>query len=260
MTVYDVVHGESPLVVSVPHAGTLLPDTLGASLQDTAQPLPDTDWFVDQLYGFAKALGASLLVARYSRYAIDLNRPEDDAALYPGRAGSGLVPEADFAGRPLWTTALAPEDRTHRIEAFWRPYHAALDALLEKKRLQHGHAVLWDAHSIRARVPRLFEGRLPDLNLGTNGGRSCAPSLQAAVEARLAAHPWTWVSNGRFRGGHITRSRGRPETGVHALQMEIAQEAYMVEDPPTWDPDRAAPMQTTLRDLLVCVRDWRPHA
>lgn len=260
MTVYDVVYGNSPLVVSVPHAGTELPEALANGLHDGVSGLPDTDWFVDRLYAFAEGLGASLIVARLSRYAIDLNRPEDDAALYPGRAGSGLVPETDFFGSPLWKTPLTPAGRAHRIDAYWRPYHSALDSLLSETKARHGHAVLWDAHSIRAQVPRLFEGRLPDLNLGTNSGRSCAPDLQARIETQLAAQPWTWVSNGRFRGGHITREKGRPDDGVHALQMEIAQEAYMIEDPPTWDPTRAAPMQATLHDLLVCARDWRPHA
>lgn len=260
MHTFTLAQGSSPLLVSVPHAGTSLPGDLRARLAPHAQGLPDTDWYVDRLYGMAQALGATVLVARLSRYAVDLNRPDDDAELYPGQPGSGLIPEADFLGRPLWTTPVTAAERAQRVAAWWRPYHDTLDRELARLRHTHGHAVLWDAHSIKARVPRLFEGRLPDLNLGTYGGRSCAPSLQGALEDRLAAHPWSWVSNGRFQGGHITRSKGRPSGGVHAVQLEIAQEAYMQEQPPVWDDQVAEPMMDTVADLLSVARDWRPDA
>ena len=257
---YTFVAGDSPLVVSVPHAGVGLTDAAAARLTDAARPLPDTDWFVDRLYAFAAELGASVLVAWASRMVVDLNRPADDAPLYPGQAGTGLVPETLFDGRPAWTAPLSDADRARRVEESWRPYHQRLRATLDAARAQHGHVVLWDAHSIPGRVPRLFDGRLPDLNLGTFGGRSCAAPLQSELERILQDQPRTWVSNGRFKGGWITRGYGDPGAGVHAVQLEIAQQAYMQEQPPVWDPVRAAALQPTLRRLLTAARDWRPHA
>lgn len=252
--------GSSPLLISVPHAGVFVPDDVVSALRPAAALLPDTDWFVDRLYAFAAELGASVLVARASRMVVDLNRPADDAPLYPGQAGTGLVPETLFDGTTAWHDPISAADRDRRVRDWWRPYHDRLRATLDQIKQRHGHAVLWDAHSIRGRVPRLFDGRLPDLNLGTYGGRSCAPSLQAAVEAELDHGGHTWVSNGRFRGGHITRHYGDPANGVHAVQLEIAQEAYMVEEPPTWDGARASALQPTLVRMLTAARDWRPDA
>lgn len=252
--------GDSPLVVSVPHAGTFVPEGLADGLTDAARPLPDTDWFVDRLYAFAASLGATVVVAHASRMVVDLNRPADDTPLYPGRAGTGLVPEALFDGRPVWRQPVSAADRARRVADWWRPYHDHLRATLGQVRERFGHAVLWDAHSIRGRVPRLFEGQLPIYNLGTFGGRSCAPSLQARLEGVLADQPAPWVSNGRFQGGFITRGYGAPAEGVHAVQLELVQSAYMVEDPPTWDPARAGATRPVLLRLLTAARDWRPDA
>jgi len=258
MQPYSFVAGDSPLVVSVPHAGVGLSDEAEARLSAAARPLPDTDWFVDRLYAFAAELGASVLVAWASRMVVDLNRPADDAPLYPGQAGTGLVPETLFDGRAAWTAPLSGPDRTRRVTDYYLPYHDRLRATLDAVRARHGHVVLWDAHSIPGRVPRLFDGRLPDLNLGTFGGRSCAPGLQSTLEQILGDQDRSWVSNGRFKGGWITRGYGDPAAGVHAVQLEIAQEAYMRAHPPAWDPGRAAGLQPTLRRLLTAARDWRP--
>jgi N-formylglutamate deformylase len=255
---FTLVPGEGPLLISVPHAGVELPPALAAALTPAAAGLPDTDWHVDRLMGFAQELGAGLLVARAARMVIDLNRPEDDAPLYPGQAGTGLVPTELFDGRPAWTAP--PAHRAAALEQIWRPYHAALRAELSRLRARHGHAVLWDAHSIRARVPRLFEGTLPTLNLGTNSGQSCAPSLREGLLACLSASPFTAVADGRFKGGHITRALGRPAEGVHAVQLEIAQHAYLDEgaSPPPWDPARAALLQATLAEAVGLALRWRP--
>jgi N-formylglutamate deformylase len=256
---FTFVPGEGPLLISVPHAGVELPAGLARALSPAAAALPDTDWHVHHLMRFAQDLGAGLIVARASRMVIDLNRPDDDAPLYPGQAGTGLVPTELFDGRPAWSTP--PAHRAAALEAVWRPYHAALAAELRRLRARHGHAVLWDAHSIRSRVPRLFDGALPTLNLGTNSGQSCAPSLRAALIEVLEASPFTAVADGRFKGGHITRRYGQPADGVHAVQLEIAQHAYLDEAapaPPPWDPARAALLQATLAEAVGAALRWRP--
>jgi N-formylglutamate deformylase len=251
---YTLHLGELPLLVSVPHAGTWLPPELQARLTAAGQTLPDTDWHVDQLYGFVPALGASLLVAHPSRYVVDLNRPADDTPLYPGQAGTGLVPTETFGGAPLWTVPPSAEERRARVERWWAPYHAALHDTLERIRKRHGYAILWDGHSIRGTVPRLFEGRLPDLNLGTDSGRSASPVLERAAAAALAEGPWSTVSNGRFKGGHITRHCGAPAQGIHALQLEMAWSVYLDEEAPErWDAARAAPVQAHLQRVLEAV-------
>lgn len=263
MDVYRFSEGDSPLLVSVPHAGTQVPAGIAARFTPEAEPLADTDWHVDRLYDFAPDLGCSMLVANCSRYVVDVNRPPDDESLYPGQATTGLVPVDTFDGAPIYGDGDAPDaaETAERLEAYWRPYHDKLRAELDRIRARHGFAVLWDAHSIRSHVPRLFEGRLPDLNFGTNSGASCAESLIAAVMDELGegAGDFTHVRDARFRGGYITRNYGRPADGVHALQLEIAQAAYMDERPPfPYDADMAAPLRALLQALVTRARDWRP--
>lgn len=255
--------GTTPLLVSVPHAGTEVTPEVAARLTPAARALPDTDWFVDRLYRAAVDLGAGLLVARVSRYLVDVNRPPDDAPLYDRSATrlvTGLVPTQDFDGRPLYRDEAAPQstEAVERIESFWRPYHQRLEAELNRIRERHGHAVLLDAHSIRHAVPLLFEGELPDLNLGTDDGRSVAPDLRDAAAEILRDSPFSMVVDGRFKGGYITRHYGRPAEGVHALQLEIAQRAYMNENPPCWNPARAGRLQPVLHRLIERLVEWRP--
>jgi N-formylglutamate deformylase len=245
-----VVPGDTALIISVPHAGTAIPEELAARLTPLALTLPDTDWHVAELYDFAPALGATLLIAQYSRYLIDLNRPPDDAALYSAAPKTGLCPTASFAGEPLYLAGDAALDATEiaqRREQYWQPYHDALHTLLAQTRERFGYALLLDAHSIRSEVPRLFEGRLPDINVGTNQGSACTPALTEALRARLSGQTrWSRVFDGRFTGGYITRYYGRPAFGVHAVQIELAQSAYMDETGTGYEPVRAAP----LRDML----------
>lgn len=246
--------GTAPLLVSMPHTGTHVPADLAARLTREARILPDTDWHLERLYDFLDALGASVLVATHSRYAVDLNRPPDNASLYPGQDTTGLVPLDTFARAPVYRDGAAPDaaEVAQRVERYWRPYHAQLGRELDRLRAAHGYALLWDAHSIASRVPRFFDGRLPDFNLGTAGGRSCAPGVigpVAAVAQRAAGY--TAVVNGRFKGGYITRRFGQPNTGVHAIQLELAEIAYMDEAPPfTFDPARAARLRPVLRAML----------
>lgn len=260
--VFDLHAGDSPLVISVPHAGTALPPSLAGEFSSTGLAVPDTDWHVPLLYGFATALGATMIAARYSRYLVDLNRPADDAALYAGAPSTGLCPALAFDGTPLYidarTTLPAAEIATRRAQ-WWQPYHDALAAQLARVRAAHGHVVLLDAHSIHSRVPRLFDGLLPDLNIGTYDGRSCAPGLRESLAALAQRETrWTHVVDGRFKGGHITRHYGQPQSGVHAVQLELSQSAYMDESGVDWDPTRAAPLHATLKRIVETLIAFKP--
>jgi len=256
MDTYHLHRGTAPLLVSLPHDGTALPDGLAGRLTDSARRLPDTDWHVSRLYGFARELGASILVPRHSRYVVDLNRPPDDASLYPGQNTTGLCPVVQFSGEPVYRDGAAPDaaEVTARVDAYWRPYHDALAAELARIRDAHGRAVLWEGHSIRGTLPFLFEGALPDLNLGTAGGASCSPALRQRLAAVLAGQDgYSHVVDGRFKGGYITRHYGAPEAGVDAVQLELAQRTYMDEDSFDYLPERAARLQPLLRALLQAV-------
>ena len=253
MEVFTLHRGSAPLLVSLPHDGIALPEELANRLTPEARGVPDTDWFVSRLYDFAKRLGASLLVPVNSRYVIDLNRPPDDQSLYPGRNTTGLCPVQRFTGEPVYLPGQEPaaDEVAARVESYWRPYHEALAGELARLRAAHGRALLWEGHSIRSTVPFLFEGRLPDFNLGTVAGASCAPARQARIEAVLSAQgDYTWVANGRFKGGYITRHYGRPTEGVDAVQLELAQSTYMDEATGRYQPERSAKVQATLADLL----------
>ena len=256
-TLYSLHRGTVPLLVSFPHAGTQIPDALAARMTPEALQLADVDWHLPQLYAFTKGMGASLLSARYARHVIDLNRPPEGTSLYPGQDVTGLLPLDTFRKEPLYLLGQAPvaAEAEERRERYWQPYHDALRAELERLRAAHGSVVLWDAHSIASRLPRFFDGKLPDMNLGTADGRSCAPHLQAAVEAVLQQQSaFTHVSNGRFKGGHITRHYGAPKYGVHALQLEMCQSTYMDETAPfAYRPDLAAQVQPLLKGLLEAV-------
>jgi N-formylglutamate deformylase len=250
---FELHQGDAPLLVSLPHDGREIPPDIAARIPTSARRAPDTDWHVARLYAFARDLGASLLVPRYSRYVVDLNRPPDDVSLYPGQNTTGLCPIVQFSGEPVYRDGYEPDaaEIAARVDAYWRPYHAALQAEIARIRSVHGRVVLWEGHSIRGEVPFLFEGRLPDLNLGTAAGASCSPALQARLEAVLAAQSrYDWVANGRFKGGHITRHYGAPSDGVDAVQLEISQRIYMDEASFAWDEALASDTQRTLRELL----------
>jgi N-formylglutamate deformylase len=254
--------GRAPLVVSVPHAGTAIPPDQQGRYTACALQVEDTDWFLDRLYGFVVHLGASLIVPRYSRYLIDLNRPSENTPMYAGRNNTELCPTRHFSGEPIYREGQAPDaaEIGRRMAAYWRPYHDALQAELARIRATHGHAVLFDAHSIKSELPWLFEGTLPHMNLGTAGGTSCAPALRAALTAVLAAQPrYGYVVDGRFQGGHITRHYGRPFAGVHAVQLEVCWRAYIDESPPIrWHDARAAEVTPVLRELVRAMLDWTP--
>ncbi|MCJ2183004.1 N-formylglutamate deformylase [Novosphingobium sp. 1949] len=263
----DIHRGEAPLVVAFPHTGTDLADVEGAFVSPWLARR-DADWWVDDLYGFARELGATTVRTRVSRSVIDVNRDPSGASLYPGQATTELCPTMTFDGAPLYSGAVPDAAEIERRRSRWfDPYHAALDAELTRLRDAHGTVVLYDAHSIRSHIPRLFEGELPVFNLGTNAGTTCAPALEAEIAALCAASGLPHVVNGRFKGGWTTRHYGRPAEGFHAVQMEIAIRAYLdepeVPDEANWPTpftrERAADLTVHLTAILkACLAFARP--
>ncbi len=253
MKPFEFTQGTLPLLFSAPHAGTALTPEVEQGLSDAARGLPDTDWHIPQLYDFLRDSGASLLVANYSRFVIDLNRPPDNEALYT-TATTGLFPETLFDGTPTFKPGLTPGEaqRQRYLEQIWTPYHQQIQQELARIKQKFGYALLFDAHSIASVIPRLFDGKLPDLNLGTNGGLSCSPAITKGLSDVCAAQSeFSWVINGRFKGGYITRAYGKPEEDQHAVQLELAQCNYMDESPPFgWRGDKAAKLQPLLKKII----------
>lgn len=252
------------MLVSIPHAGTGLPPGLQDRFSEEAKSLPDTDWFVDRLYAFARELGASLLTAKAARLVVDLNRPSDDQPLYSAsqtRLMTGVLPMQCFSGAAVYRDGEEPDaaDTAGRLKLYWQPYHDLLWDSLQRTLQQHGHAIVLDAHSIRAEVPLLFDGVLPDLNLGSNAGTSAHASLLNSAINCLQGSDYTLVVDGRFKGGYITRHYGQPDLQTHALQLEIAQRIYMQESPPQWDEPRAQKLQSHLQNLLQNLIEWTPQ-
>ena len=253
-----ITRGDAPLIVSIPHAGTLIPgDITGLVSLDLARR--DADHHVDRLYGFAADLGATIVHSRVSRTVIDLNRDPSGQSLYPGQATTGLCPVTTFDGEPLYAAGAEPDaaEIARRRTAYFDPYHAALAEQIARLRARHPAVVLYDTHSIRSHVPRLFEGELPQFNIGSYDGVSCAAALSDAIAANCAGE--THVVNGRFKGGWITRHYGDPARGIHAVQMELAIRGYADEAgpwPPHWDPEHAAPLQTKLQAILNTCLDF----
>lgn len=246
--------GDTPLLISVPHDGWQLPTAIVQYMSDAGRRIADTDWYVSDVYEFAKTLGASMIVARNSRYVVDLNRPADDAKLYPGQLATGLCPLQTFAGEDIYLEAI-DIDVDDRVRQYWRPYHQKLAATLDELRALHGYALLWDAHSIASQVPRLFDGELPVLNVGTWDGKSCGAEPAAAVFAAAEASDYSATLNGRFKGGYITRHYGDPANNTHAVQLELAQRAYMDEGTLELDRGRAAALRDTLEAMLTAYLD-----
>ncbi len=250
--VFDFREGSSPLLVSIPHDGrTLLPGQ-AECMTDAGRALPDTDWHVRELYSFVEDLGASVIAANYSRYVIDLNRPPSDASLYENQLATGLCPRQTFAGQDIYLDreSVSSREQETRVQAYWQPYHDRIFETLNQLKDQFGYALLWDAHSIAGEVPLLFDGVLPDLNIGTNGGASCATEIAAAVAAAAQASPYSSVTNGRFRGGHITRNYGAPVDGIHAIQLELTQQNYIDQKTLSYDAERAVGLVDTIKSML----------
>ena len=248
-----VTHGDSPVILGMPHGGTGLDAETAARLDDNGLALADTDWHIDRLYADLLP-GVTTVRATFHRYVIDANRAPSGESLYPGQNTTGLCPLTDFDGRPLYQPGKEPDQAeiARRDAAYHRPYHAALAAEIARVKALHGIAILYDCHSIRSVIPFLFDGTLPDFNIGTDNGKTCASAIEKSVtEIAGSATGFSSIVNGRFRGGWTTRHYGRPPEGVHAIQMELAQKTYMRESPP-WDyaPEAADRIRPHLKTIL----------
>lgn len=240
---FHIKRGNSPLLISIPHLGTEIPEELRNSYSQEAWDLPDTDWHLDRLYSFASRLDATIMWPRYSRYVIDLNRPATGESLYPGMVTTTLCPLETFRGESLYKPGMEPDEVEvdRRVSIYWRPYHDALKEELARLRASHSNVLLWEAHSIASMLPRLFDGKLPDLNYGTSDGESCGENVIAGALRAVRDRNVSWVLNGRFKGGFITRKYGSPKDGIHAIQLELCQSTYMEEFSPfEWRADLAA--------------------
>lgn len=260
MRSFDFVAGDLPLLVSMPHVGTDIPTEIAARMTPSALQTQDTDWHLPLVYDFLKPMGVSVLTAHWSRYVVDLNRPACDTNLYPGKDTTGLIPTDTFDKDPIYLPGEEPQaaEVAQRLEKYWQPYHAALRAELDRLRQIHPVVVLWDAHSIASVVPRFFAGRLPDLNLGSVDGKSCANDmLEMVAQTVRSQSQFSLAVNERFKGGHITRHYGQPAQGVHAIQLEMCWCAYMNETPPfDYRPDLARQVQPLLRQMIQAVLGW----
>ncbi|MDP2259331.1 MAG: N-formylglutamate deformylase [Caulobacter sp.] len=255
MTDVHITRGASPLIVSFPHVGTDVPDDIAARMTPAALRLDDTDFAQPALYDFTGELEATTVTARWSRLVIDVNRPPDNTPLYPGQWGAGLVPTETFLGEPVYLGS--PPDAAEiaaRRDRYWRPYHDALKAAIEAAIEAHGFALLWDAHSISAVVPRLFEGTLPDLNMGTAEGAACGADARAAAFGVCRASGFSAVLDGRFKGGFITRTYGAPAKGAHAIQMELAKSTHLGPDNRI-DEARAGRLRPVLESAMEAALD-----
>ena len=255
MQPYDFHPGTTPLLISIPHAGTLLPEDIAKRLTAVGRDLPDTDWYVDRLYEFAREMGASIIKANYSRYVVDLNRAPDSQSLYVGESTSPVCALRTFSNQEIYLSGKQPASAevATRIERYWRPYHERIDSELAKLVAEHGKALLWDAHSVASEVPELFTGVLPEFNLGTRDGQSCPPRLaNKLLDVVTRDGKYGAVLNGRFKGGYITLHYGRPAEHRYAVQLELAQRAYMQEQPRGgWVPAVAQSTQQLIAQLLA---------
>lgn len=266
-----VQRGEAPLLLSMPHTGTDIPPALEKRLSSSWLARKDTDWWIERLYDFAPGLGATVVRTGISRTTIDPNRDPSGVSLYPGQNTTELCPTTTFDGEALYAAGDTPdaEEIAARRREFFAPYHGAIATQLQRLRARHPRVVLYDCHSIRSRVPRLFEGTLPNFNIGTNSGASCDPALTRAVEVACDAPAYSRITNGRFKGGYTTRHYGAPGSGVHALQMELACRGYLREPegpldaanwPREYQEDFAAPLQAVLRKVLEACLAFAGHA
>ncbi len=252
MKAFTLIHGQSPLILSMPHPGTHVPDDVMDQMNEAGRNLPDTDWHMRELYGFAGRFKPSIIESHFSRYVIDLNRDPSGQSLYPGQSTTELVPTTTFGGTPIWTTAPDLAEVIRRRNAYFEPYHQALRGEIERVKARHGYALVYDCHSIASAIPRLFDGELPILNLGTNNVNSCAPAIHASAERAMHESGLSCVANGRFKGGWITRHYGRPHDGVHAIQMEVAMRGYLEAESPPWrfSSEVAGRLQDALAQII----------
>ncbi len=257
---YTLHKGKIPLLISMPHNGEEIPADIKAMMTASGLAVKDTDWYMDRLYDFARELGAYILIPRYSRFVIDLNRDPAGINLYPGENTTELCPTTSFDSQPLYLAGQLPdgEENQRRVALYWQPYHQAIVDTLAELKQQFGKAVLLEAHSIASVVPRFFAGQLPDFNFGTNNGSSCATGLINAVAA-LDYGPYSKVINGRFKGGYITRAYADVDNNIHTLQLELSQATYLNEDTLSYNADKAQQVKPKLQQLVQAMIEFALH-
>jgi len=251
---YTLIKGRVPLLISMPHNGQNLPQNIADKMTNKAKLVPDTDWYKDRLYDFAIEMGVYILMPKYNRYVIDLNRDPEGVDLYPGANSTELCPTTAFDESALYLAGQVPdqEEINNRIELYWQPYHQAIASTLAEIKEKFDGGVLLEAHSILSHVPRFFDGQLPDFNFGTASGASCSDELLTAVEA-LDFSPYSTITNGRFKGGFITRAYGKPKNNIHALQLELSQSTYMNEPSNEYNEQLAKAVKPKLKALVECL-------
>lgn len=258
MNLFNYFSGTLPIIISIPHTGTYVPDTILERFTTPAKQLPDTDWHLDKLYAFARSMGIHMLVATHARYVVDLNRAPDGKSLYPGKFTTGLCPTTQFDGSPIYQNGMEIDDKEiqNRIQTYWQPYHNKLQSIVDELKSKNKRVIVFDAHSIRSQEPKLFDGILPNLNLGTADGQSARQELTTKLATYCSNTNYSSVLNGRFKGGYITRYYGNPAQGVDAIQLEMTQINYMNESVPfTYDYDKAKKCQDMLCGLLSILVD-----
>ncbi|MCR9138380.1 MAG: N-formylglutamate deformylase [Alphaproteobacteria bacterium] len=260
MNPVEVRHGDGPVVLGLPHTGLFVPDSVLADLNETGHAFADTDWNIHTLYA-GLLPHATTVRATFHRYVIDANRDPAGVSLYPGQNTTGLCPVTDFDNKPIYRDGKQPDEVEirRRLASFHTPYHAALRAELDRVRSRHGIAVLYDCHSIRSNIPFLFEGTLPDFNIGTNEGTTCAAELESIVAALCAeADGYSSIVNGRFKGGWTTRHYGQPDENIHAIQMELSQRSHLAAEAPPFDldPQKADHLRGSLGAILTAIESW----
>jgi len=251
MKIFEFIDGKLPILVSMPHNGSAIPDDIASTMNDYAVASIDTDWFMDRIYEFATDMGCHMLIPHYSRYVIDLNRPESNESLYPGADTTELCPTTQFDRRPIYRPDLKPDNSeiTRRIEIFWRPYHQRLRESISELKRQYGYLLLFEAHSIKSVVPRFFDGQLADFNFGNYDGQSSSSELSELVK-NWQPQGYSKVFNERFKGGYITREYGRPEHNIDSLQLELSQATYMDESSLSFDLEKAASVVPVIESLF----------
>jgi len=256
-TSYQLIKGRVPLLISMPHNGQDIPDDIAAKMTDKARTVPDTDWYKDKLYDFAVEMGAYIIMPKYNRYVIDLNRDPNGVDLYPGANSTELCPTTAFDLSSLYLDNYTPDEQEikRRIECYWQPYHQEIQTTLSEIKQQFGKAVLLEAHSILSHVPRFFDDQLPDFNFGNGDGKSCSAEMLTRVQS-LDFSPYSMVTNGRFKGGFITREYGKPDDNVHTLQLELSQVTYMNEPTNIYNDQLAAKVKPKLKALVQCLIDF----
>jgi N-formylglutamate deformylase len=248
---FEFVKGNCPILISMPHNGIQIPRHILSTMTGSAKKMVDTDWYLDQLYQFAMDNGCYLINPKFSRYVIDLNRPEDDQNLYPGQDTTELCPTTQFDRQPIYLPNCDPtaEDIRHRVKKYWQPYHRKLKSIITEIKSEFGCALLFEAHSIKSKVPRFFDGLLPDFNFGDYNHHSCSPNLINKIDD-WQLKGYTKVVNGRFKGGYITRAYGEPDSNIHAIQLELSQATYMDESKLSFDQSKANQVQLKLVEMF----------